>query len=80
MSSPVDVLSKGTGLTKKDIQDIWNKMKANLQLLDSCTCHDFSIEKDKWWVCSNCGGFVTKQSKSWYEKGFEHGSQNRKSD
>lgn len=65
---------------------IWEKVKANRALLESCDYHDFSIDVteertiDKTWKCSNYGGTVTSTTKHWYEQGLEHGHRIAKGD
>ena len=60
-------------------REIWEDVKRNSALLDSCTSHDFSIDMNpervigKRWRCTNCGGHVDHVCKNWYESGLKHG-------
>lgn len=77
--SAVDAISKFTGLSKPVMDEIWQKVKANLALLATCKGHDFSLPFEKRgqmvvkWKCSKCGGTVDTFAKKWYEQGLKHG-------
>lgn len=54
--------------------------KLNRELLAACPgIHDFSIEipgklpSQSVWECSICGGEVSTEAKTWYERGVKHG-------
>ena len=73
-----EVLSKVSGLKQKVVNEIWENVKANRAMLESCSLHDFSIDLKpeqaygKRFRCSKCGGEVDHITKLWYEKGIEH--------
>ena len=77
MNTPISTLSQATGLSKEKIKQIWDEVQENKIKLDSCPLHDFSIKEEKRWKCSKCDGWISAHSKLWYEKGLEHGSNNR---
>lgn len=74
-------MSEISGLPPKDINQAWEKIKANRELLDGCACHNFSIDllpdktMGKRWKCTRCGGEVNSENKYWYELGIEHSKQ-----
>lgn len=85
MSKVIETLEKVTGLKRKDMDEIFQQVKANHKLLESCPRHDFSIALDHFtkkplevattfsdWRCSNCGGWVDGAAKRWYERGLAH--------
>lgn len=62
-------------MTKDDARHILEQVKENHKKLDSCTCHDFSVDLTpdqkmlKKYQCVNCKGEVDSIAKYWYEKG-----------
>ncbi len=62
-----------------DAKKIFEEVKENHRKLDSCSLHDFSIDITpskpymKKFRCTNCSGEVDLTTKSWYEKGLQHG-------
>lgn len=66
---------KGGIFVKQTSRQIWEKVKENSKILDSCTHHDFQrILGSHRYKCSHCGGEVDCVSASYYNKGFEHGT------
>ena len=57
---------------------IMSQVKENLDRLDKCEYHDFSIDMTpnwkigKRWRCRFCGGEVENIQKHYYDKGREH--------
>lgn len=80
MEAPIDVLAKVSNMPKSEIRKIAEECAKNAITLGNCKRHNFDTMKDGWWYCSECGGRTSTVSKLWYEKGLEHGNQNRKSD
>jgi len=74
-----DALSRVSGISKADIQGIWEAVKANNAKLDACVGpHKFTIPSGRREymddiICEFCGGKISASGKSWYEKGLEHG-------
>jgi hypothetical protein len=77
------VMSKISGLSNETVRELFEKVKANRKLLDSCERHDFSIivggssKAVSRWQCSRCKGEIDQLHKYWYEKGVEHGSNSK---
>lgn len=76
---PLKVISNVTGLSKQAMDAIWQQVKANNELLNKCSGHDFSVMHEKRgecvhkWKCAHCGGIVDRIAKRWYELGLKHG-------
>jgi hypothetical protein len=68
-------------LDKETAHKLFEQVKENHRILDSCTRHAFDIDKNpgqvfgKKWECSNCGGNVDSMAKLWYERGLQHGKE-----
>lgn len=81
MANAREVLSQVSGIPEREINEIWEQVKANHARLDSCAGpHDFSIEGRKQgqlvrdWQCSKCGGTLDSVNVQWYRKGLaDHG-------
>lgn len=77
----LDALSKATGFTNAQIDEIAKDVKANMDKLESCDRHEFTIPHRKIgelvrdWRCTKCGGHVESSYKRWYERGLKHGAQ-----
>jgi hypothetical protein len=77
--SNLEVLHKLTGLTKEEMESIWQDVKANSKKLEECPCHDFSIDLTpdkiigKKYQCTKCGGTIDDYHKRWYDRGVQHG-------
>jgi hypothetical protein len=82
MTTPIEVLSKVSGLSKETMKEIFAEVQANHKRLDSCIGpHEFNpIEDDnsnsltKKYLCTRCEGIVDFIAFSWYTKGLKHGS------
>lgn len=56
--------------------EIWEQVKRNLELRDSCTGHEFSRQKSELfskYVCCNCGCTEDISYVKGYEQGIAHG-------
>lgn len=75
MTDGAERLADATGLSKTEIVDIWNDVKANRKKLASCRAHRFEggpIEKlGAKYTCSRCGGEETLTRISDYIEGFK---------
>ena len=77
--TPLETISRVTGLSRPVMDEIWQKVKANQKLLEACKGHDFNLPAEQRgqlttrWKCSRCGGIVDMQCKRWYELGLKHG-------
>ena len=73
-------------MNKSDVDEIFQRVKANSAKLDSCKLHDFSILFNSFtkqvldkpdlfcrWRCSKCLGEVDGIYRRWYLLGLEHG-------
>jgi hypothetical protein len=76
-----DALSRVSGVPKAEINEIWQKVKANSERLRSCVRpHDFSevtrlvgtIPRE--YRCTRCGGTVDSINRSWYVEGLKDGA------
>ena len=73
------VLSRVSGLTEDKVHEIFNEVKVNSTMLESCTGpHKFTIPSGRReflddYVCELCNGKVSSIHKLWYERGLEHG-------
>jgi len=72
----IKALGKMSGLSVSAIKDIWEDVKKNHSLLDSCSYHIFvnhpSPNMSRKYICNNCKGIVDTTQKVWYEKGIDH--------
>ena len=78
MPDGVEILSKISGLPKKEINSIWEDVKVNTKKLEECSGpHDFQPDTFKKpvrdQICSKCGGKIQASNALWYKKGLEHG-------
>jgi hypothetical protein len=79
MPDTIDVLANVSNLSRDDVKRIWESVKANQMLLDSCKApHDFQpVETSGKFVrehkCSKCGGVLEATKALWYVKGLLHG-------
>lgn len=75
----VGLLSSISGLSKDDTRKIFEEVRANSAILDSCQRHRFEVFTKyesgmvKKYKCSACGGTVDSLAKNWYERGIAHG-------
>jgi len=72
------ILGEVTGLGKEAVMEQWELVKANHKRLEECEGpHDFQCEDPKSmrskYVCSKCGGKISKTDWLWYERGLAHG-------
>lgn len=70
----VSALSTVSGLSKSEVQDIWNEVKANRVKLENCKLHKFSGEVVKLgqkMTCECCKGQMSLTDIGWYIKGYE---------
>lgn len=73
-----EVMEKITGIPTEEQKKIFEGVQENHRKLNSCKCHDFSIELpgptklNPKWKCKNCGGVVESIEKKYYEQGFQH--------
>jgi len=77
MPDTLDILSKMSKLRKDKIKEIWEQVKVNSALLDSCSKHNFELmkdRKDRRYKCTNCNGELDTVNVIWYNKGLEHGT------
>lgn len=77
-----DALSRVSGISRADMDGIWQEVKANHARLEACAGpHDFSVPHRtvgtlvRDWACSKCGGHVESTHRSWYETGLKHARQ-----
>ena len=77
-----EALGKITGLGREEVMDRWESVKANRKLLNECELpHDFDqttrpdnpLSPRARFLCSKCKGHVSGVEKLWYERGLEHG-------
>lgn len=63
-------------VSKKEIEDIWNKVKSNRKKLESCMKHDFEPIENKptRYRCKNCGGEEDIAFVRGYTQGLWHGN------
>lgn len=79
----VDVLSRISGLPKKDIREIWKETQANHRRLQECAGpHDFQpLEEEgrrpRKYRCTHCGGEVSSINATWYKRGLTAGQSGR---
>lgn len=76
MTDSIDVISEATGIPRGAMLTIWETVKTNQSLLDSCIKHDFhAVEPGKIgtkYVCGRCKGSVNAPAVLWYKRGLEH--------
>lgn len=76
----IEVMSRISGMSKEAVRDIWEEVKANKKLLDSCRGpHDFrdmstdgGLQRVKF-RCDLCQGIVNGAYRRAYEEGLAHG-------
>ena len=69
-------------LTKTEIKDIWEEVKANHARLSKCPRHEFVPMDDnrvlpRRFKCASCGGTLGAVEAHWYTKGLKHATQER---
>jgi len=75
----LDALANVSGLKKKEINQIWEEVKANHKKLRECEGpHEFEKENDglhfrAQYRCKKCGGTVRGHEYQWYMEGLRHG-------
>lgn len=73
----LEVLSKVSGVPKKEVDEIWQKVKENKARLDSCELpHDFHTIKENGGLprkafCKKCLGVVDVVNARFYKQGLE---------
>lgn len=82
--SVLEVISDISGVGKKEVNSIFEKVKQNHRKLDNCkTPHEFEPheriggEESKIYrnyKCKKCGGILDSINVSWYERGLKDGS------
>lgn len=77
MNNPLEKLARATGIVQPELMSIWDQVKANHALLESCHLHDFgSTDAHKLgakYTCRACGGAADAVAVSWYQRGLAHG-------
>jgi hypothetical protein len=80
MPDLIKALANITSLKQEEVTRIWEEVKANKKLLDSCKGpHDFGMLTSEGglsrakYTCKNCGGWVGAAYRRAYEEGFAHG-------
>lgn len=78
MTDGREILSNVSGLPKKEINKIWEEVKANNKRLRNCEGpHQFQLADDKRinskYRCALCGGTVDTIAFKWYMDGLKHG-------
>lgn len=74
----IEKIEEVTGLKRGDMKRIFEEVKANQSLLNSCSLHDFQphVKYDSGMVrkykCTHCGGTADHMAVSWYNKGLSH--------
>ena len=76
--SAAETLSGITGIPRKEVDEIFQMVKANSKQLEGCAVpHDFTpfgerpiFRKER---CSKCGGEVDAIAAMWYKRGLKHG-------
>jgi len=72
-----EVLSKVSGLDKKEVNEIWEKVKVNQKRLRECEGpHNFEQKGEglrATFVCHKCQGELKSHEHIWYMRGLEHG-------
>ena len=65
---------------RKESAVLWEQVKRNRRILDSCDTHSFELlgpkDQSPFWRryrCSRCGGDVDAHARHWYNLGFQHG-------
>lgn len=63
-----------TGLSRDDMRQIWDDVKANQYRLRGCDWHDFEPLSDddplrRKYRCRRCGGVVDHHAYYWHEQG-----------
>lgn len=62
-------------ITKTDVSQIWEEVKANHAKLDACPMHEFdAVPKPlhtllKDYFCKHCGGKIDSIAHTWYQRG-----------
>ncbi|MBN2714032.1 MAG: hypothetical protein JXR97_16555 [Planctomycetes bacterium] len=79
MSDVFDKLSSVSGLTRFEVDAIWEGVKANRKRLEECDHpHEFElVDQDKVVRnarCRKCGGVVVATNALWYIDGLAHAS------
>ena len=73
----VDKISSAVRLPRDTIVELWLEAKLNVELLRSCSLHDFhpigpARVLGQKYICRHCLGKVDSIAKSWYEDGLAH--------
>jgi len=81
MADGIDALSKLTRLSREEVIEAWEKVKANRAILDACPGpHVFKAIDKRTERCDVCGGEINTINAQWYRTGLDHGAVNRKHD
>lgn len=77
MTQQLQKLSQAVGIAQTGLLSIWEQVKANHALLETCKRHDFgSTDARKLgakYTCRVCGGAADAVAVTWYERGLAHG-------
>jgi predicted SprT family Zn-dependent metalloprotease len=78
MADAKEVLSRVSGLPKKEVSKIWEDVKANNKRLRDCKGpHEFvetaGAKFRGKYRCWKCGGEINGVAYSWYMEGLKHG-------
>lgn len=68
------VLSRVSGLSRDDVLQIWEEVKANKARLDACPRHRFpggSVKIGQKVICQACGGGMSLTDAGSYVRGYE---------
>ena len=81
MVDGLKVLSQISGRPQKEVNEIWEQMKANHKRLNSCKGHRFGqIDvkniRTRRVKCQRCGGFMSVIDIGIYQKGYAHAGGN----
>lgn len=75
MTDSVDTISAATGISRADMLEIWEGVKANHAALDACRRHDFrpdAVRPRIRYRCGACGGTISSGEHFWYQRGLAH--------
>lgn len=72
------VLVAMSGLPTKEVDKVWEEVKANHAKLDGCPIHEFELLLPTQplrhrYRCKRCGGEIKGDAHHWYERGVADG-------
>lgn len=77
----LDTLSKVSGVSRQQVDKIWQGVKENHKKLDNCTLHQFGkigYKPGKAYKCLNCGGEMRTSDIYMYAKGYVAAGKDKK--